>query len=111
MPANHDPGSDQIEVCILILRLANDMFGSAEDQHEICNIEHALQDTLATQQLGKLTTVVTGGGYCKILLEGHSADALYQCISDIIDLSLLPEGSSITRRYGPPGARSITTRF
>ena len=95
--------TDQQEALIVRLKLNDDEFGDGAERMAAYEIEDRLLDAISPS-LGEVDGHEFGGGFATIFVYGPSADALAALVQPIVSAANVRAGSSITKRYGPPGA-------
>src|SRR5687767_14163706 len=99
--------TDQQEAVIVRMKLGDDEFGDGEERMAALDIEDRLLD-LISPDIGEVDGHEFGDGFATIFLYGQSAEALAAVILPVLSATSARGGSSVTKRYGPPGAKEET---
>lgn len=98
-----------VEQAVLIyIKLSNDEFGTDKERQRIIEIEDKLKRAINDNELGEFDGNEFGEGECVFYMYGPDAEKLFQIVYPILKREMLPEGSYIIKRFGPPGAPQET---
>jgi len=97
--------ADCDQAVLIRIRLSDDSFGMEGERSRIVALEAEIERTLEKAAAGELDGDEFGEGQCTIYLYGSDADQLADVVLPLLaNFKVLP-GSSVTKRYGPPGSR------
>jgi hypothetical protein len=110
----YNPASQRLmeqpqEAVIVRLKLSDDEFGLPEERAAVYAIEDQLVESVAAPGVGEVDGHEFGNGFATIYLYGPSADRLHDCAKEVIAAVRVRPGSTITKRFGQPGACEETT--
>jgi hypothetical protein len=91
------------EAVIIRIRLSDDELGDGAERMAAYEVEDRLIDTIPPS-LGEVDGHEFGGGFATIFVYGPSADAMAALILPTVSAANVRAGSSVTKRYGPPGS-------
>jgi hypothetical protein len=93
------------QAILIHVKLADDAFGDSGERPALWDLEDELIRMLDATDAGEYDGNEVGEGFFTIYVYGRDADQLVDAVLPILRRYPLPTGSSIVKRYGPPGAR------
>ena len=93
------------------IKLTGKSFEDESERVSIEVLEQKITRALENISFAELDGDEFGQGECSIFLYGQDADKLFEAIHPLLDTWNLFKGGSVTRRYGPPGANEIVTKY
>jgi hypothetical protein len=89
--------------------LSDSEYGELEEREAVLAFEHRLSQMLDERGLGYVDGHEFGGGFAAVYIYGSSADRLAAAAIAALDPGDVPPGSTLTKRYGPPGSPAVTS--
>lgn len=96
------------QAVIIRLKLSDEAFGAWEEREAVYRLEDRLEQLLASNTVGEVDGHEFGDGFAAIYLYGPSADAIAELVAPLVAFAREHPGSTLTRRFGRPGAREVT---
>ena len=100
--------SQDQEAVVLRLRSSDLEYGAPDEREAVYEVEDRLVATVTAGALGEVDGHEFGDGFATIYLYGPSAERLEEAVRVALSGVNLRAGSSLTRRFGPPGAPEET---
>ena len=94
----------QSEAVIVRVKLSDDEFGEPEERMNAYRVEDRLLETIPTD-IGEVDGHDFGGGFFTVYVYGPSAEGLAALVLPALQTQTVRPGSTIIKRFGPPGAR------